>query len=190
MTAGWREMPARAPDRPASSPSSSSSSSSGGAGESSQKTDPDVRAQARTLADIQRPSPSAATRVLIVEDNHMSASALRSIFTRKGCDVAAVGTVKDALATLADGRRDYIVLDLMLPDGDGLEILRRVQSLYGDRGKGGEGGASAAPEVPRVVVTTAVSDPEKLREVQALKPHRLLNKPIDLVDLLSAIGMM
>jgi CheY-like chemotaxis protein len=81
-------------------------------------------------------------------------------------------------------RPDYILLDLMLPDGDGLEILRRVRAQQADCPAGGEGGAT------RVIVTTAVSDPEMIRAVRDLQPHRLLRKPIDLVDLLSAIGMM
>jgi CheY-like chemotaxis protein len=118
--------------------------------------------------------------VLIVDDDRMHASALRSIFTRKGCDVAVAVSVSDGIAQLAS-RPDYVVLDLMLPDGDGVEILARVR-------------AQEAPVPPaaatRVVVATGVNDPHKLREVLALQPHRLLNKPLDLVDLLRAIDMM
>jgi CheY-like chemotaxis protein len=129
------------------------------------------------------PSPSTSPfrkRVLIIEDDLTHASALRSILTRKGCDVAAAATLADGVAMLAS-RPDFIVLDLMLPDGDGVEVLKRVREL-----DGADPGAGA----PRVIVTTAVSDAEKIREVLALQPHRLLRKPIDLVDLLGAIGMM
>ena len=137
-----------------------------------------------TLETISDPSnrsrtPSERKRVLIVEDDRMNAAAMRSIFTRKGCDVTAVNTLQDAIAML-DGRRDYIVLDLVLPDGDGLEILKRVRAHQGE----------PAGSCPRVIVTTAVSDEQRIREVLELQPHRLLKKPIDLVDLLSAIGMM
>jgi CheY-like chemotaxis protein len=117
-------------------------------------------------------------RVLIIDDDRTHASAIRSILTRKGCEVCATGTVADGVAMLAS-RPDYIVLDLMLPDGDGADVLRRVREL--DR-------AAGAP--PRVIVTTAVNDEARLREVLALQPHRLLKKPIDLVDLLGAIGMI
>ena len=108
----------------------------------------------------------------------MHALALRSLFTRRGCDVVGVAdTVKDGIALLAS-RPDYVVLDLMLADGDGVEILRRIRAHE--------------PEMPspRVIVTTAVRDVDRLREVLALRPHRLLEKPTDLVDLLRAIGMM
>ena len=113
----WKTEPAGAPDSPAASSSS--------AGNSSAKTNPDAPSSIRNEASEQ-PAPSAhGKRVLIVEDDCMNARALRSIFTRKGCDVATVNTLKDAIPML-DARRDYIVLDLMLPDGDGLEVLKHV----------------------------------------------------------------
>jgi two-component system, OmpR family, KDP operon response regulator KdpE len=111
---------------------------------------------------------------LIVEDDTATADALRSIFVRKGCDVIHADTVHRGLKALLK-HPDYVILDLMLPDGDGIEILHEVKATGGK---------------PRIVVTTAITDPARLREVHALQPHRVLRKPLDLVDLLSAIGMM
>jgi len=125
-----------------------------------------------------RPAISPATgikcRVLIVEDDAVSASALRSILTRKGCDVLAVTTVADALPLLALPL-DVILLDLMLPDGDGVAVLRELRRRN---------------STVRVVVTTALADPARLLEVRDLRPDRVLRKPIELVDLLDAIGIM
>ncbi len=113
-------------------------------------------------------------RVLIVEDDVTSASAIRSILTRKGCDVAVAHTVHKGLNAL-NSDLDFVILDLMLPDGDGIEVLSRCHEDF--------------PRI-KVVITTAVSDSTQVRKVLELKPHRLLRKPIDLVDLLSGIGMM
>ena len=111
--------------------------------------------------------------IAIIEDDRGTAGALRSIFTRKACEVSVAGTLVEGFA-LIERPVDYVILDLKLPDGDGIEILRRIKS----------------DEKPvRVVVTTSV-DTARLAEVQALRPHRILRKPLDLVDLLSAIGMM
>jgi CheY-like chemotaxis protein len=138
------------------------------------KMDPDGQSQEQG----RNPQPTPRTSVLIIEDQRMHALALRSLFTRKGCDVVGVAdTVKDGIAMLAS-RPDYIVLDLTLADGDGVEILKRVRA------------SEREMPSPRVIVTTAVRDADRLREVLALRPHRLLEKPTDLVDLLRAIGMM
>ena len=112
--------------------------------------------------------------MLIVEDDAVSASALRSILTRKGCDVLAASSVAEAVPLLARPL-DVLLLDLMLPDGDGAAVLRELRKR---------------PTTIRVVVTTSLADPARLREVQDLRPHRVLRKPIDLVDLLDAIGIM
>lgn len=158
----WRAGPAEGAD---SSPSSPAGNQPPG------KTDPDGRPTSRS-------SPATTRRrILIIEDDHTHASALRSILTRKGYEVAAAVTLANGIAMLESSRPDYIVLDLMLPDGDGVEVLRRVR-------------ACERPDAPRVIVITAVRDAERLREVLALQPHRLLRKPIDLIDLLGAIEMM
>jgi CheY-like chemotaxis protein len=113
-------------------------------------------------------------RVLIVESDVVSASALRSILTRKGCEVWTATTVAAALETLA-APLDVVLLDLVLPDGSGIEVLRRLR---------------ASGRAVRAVVTTRTDDLGQLREAEALKPDRVLRKPIDLVDLLGAIGIM
>jgi len=120
------------------------------------------------------PTTGIKCRVLIVEDDVVSASALRSILTRKGCDVLTVSTVADALPLLAHPL-DVILLDLMLPDGDGAAVLRELRRRN---------------STVRVVVTTALADPARLLELRDLRPDRVLRKPIELVDLLDAIGIM
>ncbi|MEA2710100.1 MAG: hypothetical protein QOF78_2701 [Phycisphaerales bacterium] len=160
----WKIEPARAPDSP---------SSSSGRSDSPRKTNPDAP---RPHTSAQRSTATKRTRVLVIEDDHTHASALRSILTRKNCDVTTAVTLAQGLTMLAAAPPDYVVLDLMLPDGHGIEVLRRLR---------------ADPECKtRVVVTTGVRDAAIIREVLALQPHRLLRKPVDLVDLLSAIGMM
>ena len=121
------------------------------------------------------PSPTPTKpRILIVEDDRAGSAALRSILMRKGCDVHVALTCHTGMRLL-HLEPDHVILDLMLPDGDGTDILRRLYDL----------GQSS-----RVTVTTALMDPARLRQVQGLQPHRILRKPIDLVDLLDAIGMM
>ena len=62
-------------------------------------------------------------RVLVVEDEARLVDLLRSTLTHAGFVVDAVTSSEDAGAALAIGIYDVVILDLGLPDGDGLDIL-------------------------------------------------------------------
>ncbi len=71
-----------------------------------------------------------ATRVqtvLVVEDESSIASFVALYLKNAGYRVQTAGTGQDALDTLSRERPDLIVLDLMLPDIDGIEVCRRVR---------------------------------------------------------------
>ncbi|MGW5668190.1 response regulator transcription factor [Micromonospora sp. NPDC003776] len=63
-------------------------------------------------------------RVLLVEDDLRVASALASALRRRGFAVIAATTVSEATAA---GPVDLVLLDLNLPDQDGLELCRRIR---------------------------------------------------------------
>lgn len=66
-------------------------------------------------------------RVLIVEDERALADALEHIISRAGYQEDAVYNGRDGLNFALDGNYDVIVLDVMLPDMDGFEIVRRLR---------------------------------------------------------------
>ena len=66
-------------------------------------------------------------RVLVVEDNRPLADSVAKLLRGKGYAVDAVGTGDDASAALDTQPYDLVILDLGLPDIDGLEILRRLR---------------------------------------------------------------
>ncbi|MBI1170112.1 response regulator [bacterium] len=63
-------------------------------------------------------------RMLLVEDTEDVAAAVVESFARRGDAVDHVGTVADAVASLAVLEYDITILDIQLPDGEGTEILR------------------------------------------------------------------
>jgi two-component system KDP operon response regulator KdpE len=68
------------------------------------------------------------TTILVVEDERRLLRALQLTLRANGYAVVAAPTGSSALATLAEGPVDALVLDLGLPDMDGIEIIRRVRS--------------------------------------------------------------
>lgn len=66
-------------------------------------------------------------RLLVVEDDAVLRDGLQVGLSACGWTVDGVGRVDDALAALAASAFDLVVLDLGLPDGDGLEVLRRIR---------------------------------------------------------------
>jgi DNA-binding NtrC family response regulator len=66
-------------------------------------------------------------RVLIIDDEEIIREALDALLSRDGCLVKAAATAADGLALLADEEFDTVLLDLMLPDRNGLEVLEEIR---------------------------------------------------------------
>ena len=73
---------------------------------------------------IQQPQP-----VLVVEDEASIASFVSLYLKNAGYDVHVAATGEDALVQAESQHPDLIVLDLMLPDIDGIEVCRRLRRL-------------------------------------------------------------
>jgi DNA-binding response OmpR family regulator len=70
----------------------------------------------------------AVAYVLVVEDDPTISEVVARYLTREGLDVRAVADGRDALAAAAERWPDLVVLDLMLPGIDGLEVCRRLRA--------------------------------------------------------------
>jgi DNA-binding response OmpR family regulator len=73
---------------------------------------------------VSRPSSHS---ILVVEDEPSIASFVAMYLKRAGFDVRAVGTGEDALEKASADPPALIVLDLMLPDIDGIDVCRRIR---------------------------------------------------------------
>ncbi len=67
-------------------------------------------------------------RILIVEDSPLLAEGIAKTFRAKGYAVDHVETGEDGDSALQTGTYDLVILDLGLPDLDGLDVLRRMRS--------------------------------------------------------------
>jgi DNA-binding NtrC family response regulator len=76
-------------------------------------------------------SPTSAT-VLVIDDEEIIREALEALLTMEGYRVATAGSGQEGLDALASRSFDVVLLDLMLPDRNGLEVLEDIHRLDDD----------------------------------------------------------
>src|SRR6266851_6603453 len=71
---------------------------------------------------------TAEARVLVVDDEPYITDLIAAALRYEGFHVDVAGNGRAALASAATGRHDLVILDVMLPDLDGLEVCRRLRA--------------------------------------------------------------
>lgn len=111
--------------------------------------------------------PLQRRRVLFVEDEPALRFSYERYF-RNRYDLAFASTGAEAMAQLQVARPDVLVLDMRLPDTDGVDLLRRLRDEH--------------PGIPTFITTAYVSMEPRLR-VLDLPFEGYLVKPFELRDL-------
>jgi two-component system, OmpR family, KDP operon response regulator KdpE len=70
---------------------------------------------------------STGARVLVCDDELQILRALRVILRDGGFEVTTAATAQEALDRAAVGPVDAAIVDLVLPDGDGIEVCRSIR---------------------------------------------------------------
>src|SRR5262249_5151714 len=118
-------------------------------------------------------------RILVAEDNAVNRKVILLMLERLGYAADAVETGSAVLRTLAGTRYDVVLMDVHMPDMDGLEATRRI--LAGEAGIAGEGGR------PRIVAMTASALRGDRETCLAAGMDDYVSKPILLNDLRAAL---
>src|SRR6266576_7093550 len=133
-----------------------------------------ARPQRRGMKPPPRRGRAGRQKILVIEDDPVALADLQARLEANGYVVARAADAASAMTVVNRERPDLILLDLVLPAGDGflvLERLRKIESL------------AAIP----VLVVTGRSDPETRKRVAALGIAPLLVKPVGTEALLGAI---
>ena len=67
--------------------------------------------------------------ILVVDDEPADLNLVRRALEKQDHHVVAAETAKRAITSLRNSQVDVIVLDMMLPDGDGLQVLQRIREF-------------------------------------------------------------
>jgi two-component system, NtrC family, response regulator AtoC len=68
------------------------------------------------------------SHVLVVDDHPNTLASLAELVSREGFTTATATTLQEARERMAEQRPDVVLLDLVLPDGDGMELFQDVES--------------------------------------------------------------
>jgi CheY-like chemotaxis protein len=120
----------------------------------------------RAPATARPAAPARGLRILGVEDNPYGRVILKTILTELGHGVDFVGTGEAAVGAVARGGYDAVLMDVRLPDIDGIEATRRIRALGG-----------AAARIPVIGVSGRSSGDEEAR-AQAAGMSGFVTKPI------------
>src|SRR5215467_10062702 len=101
-------------------------------------------------------------KVIVLEDDQIVRKNLETCLRRRRYDVASVSTIAAAQECLAKDNFDVIFLDVRLPDGDGTDLLKLLQSR---------------PQRPLAVVTTGFGSVESAVECMKNGAFDYLIKP-------------
>jgi CheY-like chemotaxis protein len=116
------------------------------------------------LLAAEAPQSPGALRVLLVDDEEPLRRSLREVLSDDGFEIFEAADGADALEQVDRHTPDVIVLDLVLPQVDGYEVLRRLRSR-------------PATSNVRVIVLTAHGDEESEVRVFAAGADDFLAKP-------------
>jgi two-component system OmpR family response regulator len=115
---------------------------------------------------------SAEARLLVVEDEEMILELLSGSLRFAGFDVVTAVSGAEALRAVRASRPDLVLLDVMLPDGDGFEVVRRLRS--------------SGPDVPVIFVTARDEVHERVAGL-AMGADDYVTKPFSLDEVLERI---
>jgi len=111
--------------------------------------------------------------VLVADDDRTIRTVLTQALTRAGCKVHATSSLTTLMRWVEEGRGDAVVSDVMMPDGNGLEMLPRIHELR--------------PTLPVIIISAqnTIMTAIQAKEAEAFD---YLPKPFDLPDLMQRVS--
>ena len=111
--------------------------------------------------------------VLVADDDRTIRTVLTQALTRAGCKVHATSSLTTLMRWVNEGKGDVVITDVMMPDGNGLEMLPKI--------------AEDRPGLPVIVISAQNTIMTAIQAAEA-EAYDYLPKPFDLPDLMKRTG--
>ena len=121
-------------------------------------------------------SPASKTTIMVVDDNPDLVEVVRVMLEAKGYNVMCSNSGKELLAGLEKQKPDLILLDIMMPQMDGLEVLTRLREN------------SDTPFIPVIFLTAKVLYDDVIRGYK-MGGDYYITKPFTSTQLLKGINL-
>lgn len=115
--------------------------------------------------------------IMVVDDNQVFVDVVRRMLEKRGFAVECVYSGLEAFTRLEVKKPDLIVLDIMMPEMDGLQVLARLKA------------ASETSSIPVILVTAKSKDLDVLTGYQ-MGGDYYITKPFSSNQLMSGIGLL
>jgi excisionase family DNA binding protein len=131
------------------------------------------RSDLETFLDRSGPGgkPKSGPLVLLVDDDEKVRELVRVNLEFEGYKVREAGSAEEGLSAIEEAKPDLVLLDVMMPQTDGWEMLKKIQEQYG---------AGAIP----VVMFSGKVDEKALAQASASGVQAFVGKPFDLQQLI------
>lgn len=120
--------------------------------------------------------------ILVVEDDRNTRSFLVDNLAADGYELLSATTVEEALAEIGTNFPDLVLLDLGLPDRDGLELLHEIRTADGV-------GSRVDPTLPLLVLTGRAGELHRIRTIER-GADDVLPKPFSYPELRARVGAL
>ena len=111
--------------------------------------------------------------VLVADDDRTIRTVLTQALTRAGCRVHATSSLTTLMRWVAEGMGDTVITDVVMPDGNGLEMLPKI--------------ATDRPDLPVIIISAQNTIMTAIQAADA-KAFDYLPKPFDLPDLMKRVA--